>query len=99
LFTFVRSDSNSQDFLNLVTQLDVDLAHRNGVLQSSYYKYNKVQHLETVVVAYVDGVPAGCGCFKPYDTQTVEIKRMYVKPENRGKGISKKSWLNWKNGL
>ena len=31
----------------------------------------------------------GCGCFKPYSANAVEIKRMYVKTENRGKGISK----------
>ena len=75
--------------MDLIQQLDADLAQRNGVTQLSYDKYNKVQNIETVVVAFVDRVPVGCGCFKAYDSQTAEIKRMYVKPENRGKGLSK----------
>ena len=29
----------------------------------------------------------GCGAFKKYDDETVEIKRMFVRPENRGQGI------------
>ena len=85
----IRCNSKSKDFLNLIQQLDADLAQRNGISQLSYDKFNKIQNIETVVVAYVDHVPAGCGCFKPYDSQTAEIKRMYVKPENRGKGLSK----------
>jgi GNAT superfamily N-acetyltransferase len=91
LVTLIRSDSNSQDFLDLVQQLDADLAQRNGTTQLSYNKYNKIQNIDTIVIAYIDNIAVGCGCFKPFDEQTVEIKRMYVKPENRGTGISKKT--------
>ena len=31
---------------------------------------------------------AGCGCFKKFDDNAVEVKRMFVKPEARGKGIA-----------
>ena len=89
MFAFVRRDSNSQDFLDLVTQLDADLSQRNGTLQATYNKYNIIQHIDTVVVAYCNHLPVGCGCFKAYDERTAEIKRMYVKPENRGEGVSK----------
>ena len=90
MFTLVRSDSNSQDFLDLVQQLDADLAQRYGITQLSYSKYNKIQNIDTIVIAYINNIAVGCGCFKPFDKQTIEIKRMYVKLEDRGTVISKK---------
>lgn len=41
-------------------------------------------------VAYDDnGTAVACGALKHFDDITAEIKRMYVMPEHRGKGISK----------
>lgn len=43
-----------------------------------------------VVIAYVNGTPVGCGCFRPMDDPgCIEIKRMYVTPGFRGRGIAK----------
>ncbi|MNL69026.1 Acetyltransferase (GNAT) family protein [compost metagenome] len=37
----------------------------------------------------MDGKPAGCGCYRDAgEGQTVEMKRMYVQDEKRGKGIA-----------
>jgi GNAT superfamily N-acetyltransferase len=41
-----------------------------------------------VVVALDGDTPIGCGAFKPFDEKTVEVKRMYVLPEWRGKGVA-----------
>ncbi|MEO6686566.1 MAG: GNAT family N-acetyltransferase, partial [Dyadobacter sp.] len=30
----------------------------------------------------------GCGCFKIFNDKTVEIKRMFIKENQRGKGIA-----------
>jgi GNAT superfamily N-acetyltransferase len=46
---------------------------------------DKIGH---VVVAYLEGKPVGCGAFKEYSNDAVEIKRMYVLPEMRGRGIA-----------
>ncbi|HYN68372.1 MAG TPA: GNAT family N-acetyltransferase [Ornithinibacter sp.] len=43
----------------------------------------------TVVVAYVDGGLAGCGAFRRHDASIAEIKRMYVRPEHRGRGVAR----------
>lgn len=34
-------------------------------------------------------MPAGCGCFKPFDEKSVEVKRMFVADEFRGKGVGR----------
>jgi putative acetyltransferase len=39
------------------------------------------------LVARVDGAPAGCGALRRVDAETAEIKRMYVAPAFRGRGI------------
>ncbi len=40
------------------------------------------------IVALVDGEAVGCGAIQPVDDQTVELKRMYVRPEHRGNGVA-----------
>ena len=42
------------------------------------------------VVAVVDGEAVGCGAIQPVDDQTVELKRMYVRPAHRGNGIARR---------
>jgi GNAT superfamily N-acetyltransferase len=41
------------------------------------------------VVAYADGVAVGCGALRELDAEAAEIKRMFVLPEYRGRGISR----------
>jgi GNAT superfamily N-acetyltransferase len=43
----------------------------------------------TFVVAYCDGEPAGCGGLHRLREGIAEIKRMYVRPSHRGRGISR----------
>lgn len=40
------------------------------------------------VVAYADGMPAGCGGLRQLSDSEFEIKRMYVTPAHRGTGVS-----------
>lgn len=83
-----RTTSNDLDFQNLVTQLDQDLKIRDGEEHSFYAQYNKLDKIRYGVVYYIDKNPVGCGAIKEYDKITVEIKRMFVKPEYRRQGIA-----------
>ena len=83
-----RATSAHEDFIRLVRLLDADLNGRYGQLQAEYDQYNKIEDIGTVVISYADGNPVGCGAFKPFDEETVEIKRMFVQPEYRGKGLA-----------
>lgn len=86
----VRTDSENRDFIELVSRLDADLAERDGEDHSFYAQFNKIDRIQYVVVAYEDKRALGCGAIKEYDPTTMEVKRMYVLPESRGKGIATK---------
>lgn len=40
------------------------------------------------MVAWLDGQPVGCGGVKKLDAETAEMKRVYVAPEARSKGVA-----------
>lgn len=84
----LRTNSDNPDFHILTQQLDVALCEFYGTKQEDYEEYNRIVNLDTVVLAYIDNVPVGCGCFKKFNKDTIEIKRMFVVPEHRGKGIA-----------
>jgi putative acetyltransferase len=41
------------------------------------------------LVAYVDATPVGCGAIRRLDAATAELKRMYVEPARRGRGVGR----------
>jgi putative acetyltransferase len=75
-------------FQMLIAHLDADLNTRYGVLQSQYDVLNQVIAVDAVVIAFDGETPVGCGCFKRYDAELVEMKRMFVEPEYRGSGMA-----------
>jgi GNAT superfamily N-acetyltransferase len=89
MITFARTDSENNDFRILVALLDAYLKVRDGADHSFYAQYNKIDMIRNAIVCYENNTPIGCGAFKPYDDETVEIKRMFVLPDARGKGIGK----------
>ncbi|AMJ67609.1 GNAT family N-acetyltransferase [Hymenobacter sp. PAMC 26628] len=89
MLRLVRTDSDNQDFQSLVMLLDHYLAEIDDDEHAFYAQFNKVASLSHVVVAYLDDAPVGCGAFKPYAAETVEIKRMFVQPAHRGQGVAR----------
>jgi putative acetyltransferase len=86
----IRTDSANPDFIGLVKYLDADLAIGDGAEHSFYAQFNKIDLLKYVAVAYDEGAAIACGAIKEYAPGTMEVKRMYTSPENRGKGIAGK---------
>lgn len=83
-----KTNSADADFQLLVTELDADLQNRYGEQQAFFSQFNKLNHIHHVIVAYENELPVGCGAFKLFEETVVEIKRMYVQPQHRGKGIA-----------
>ena len=82
-----RTTSDDIEFINLVKLLDNYLAIIDGKEHSFYAQFNKIDTIKNVVIFFDNNYAVGCGAFKSYDELTVEIKRMFVHPDFRGKGI------------
>lgn len=85
-----RTTAAHLDFIALVKKLDAELAERDGEDHAFYDQFNKIEHIRYALVLYEHEEPIGCGAFKEIETNTVEVKRMYVAPGHRGKGLARK---------
>ena len=82
----------SPDAQRLITALDAGLAELYPPEQR-FGPNLKAQHLEggrgAFLVARDSGRAVGCGAIRLNDARTAEVKRMYVEPKQRGKGVGK----------
>ncbi|MFV8372741.1 GNAT family N-acetyltransferase [Flavobacterium sp. LB2P74] len=83
-----KTTSENPDFVNLIGALDKSLWERYPELKTDYWGNNILELNPNVVVIYLNDKPVACGCFKKYDKNTIEIKRMFVSMEARGMGLA-----------
>lgn len=88
MISTLRTDSENQNFIALVAELDADLGERDGEEHAFYHQFNSIQNLKHAIVLYLDEKPVGCGAIKAFDANTMEVKRMYILPEARGKKLA-----------
>ena len=88
MITIKRTDSDDPDFKGLVKLLDADLAERDGAEHGFYAQFNKIDKIRHAVVCCENGQPIGCGAIKAFSDEAMEVKRMYVSPDGRKKGIA-----------
>lgn len=76
-----------QYFAELSARFDVgfDLARSNPALPEEM-----MPPAGFLVIAWLDGAPAGCGALKLVDEGTGEVKRMWTAPTARGLGIARR---------
>jgi len=88
--TITRERPDSADAAALIAELDAHLASLYPVQSRHGYSVERLlaQGVEFFVLRE-DGVPAGCGGIQLFDTEYGELKRMYVRPEFRGRGFGK----------
>lgn len=89
LITIVRSSPSTDLFGRLVKELDAELKMRYGKDQEKFDAFNMIDRHARVVLVLDAETPVGCGCWREMGAGVVEIKRMYVQPAFRGKGIAK----------
>lgn len=103
MLKITRTTPENVDFINLIQKLDKDIEKRDGEEHTFFAQFNKTDHIKHVIVVYEDDRAVGCGAFKTYKDEVAEIKRMFVNPEDRGKGIASKilkeleSWTREEN--
>ena len=97
-----RSTSEDVDFIKLIKELDQDLAHKNGDNNEFFVQFNKIDLIRNVVIIYENDIAVGCGAFKKYCDESIEIKRMFVDPSARNKGFATailRELTNWAKEL
>ncbi|MEZ4357233.1 MAG: GNAT family N-acetyltransferase [Eubacteriales bacterium] len=79
-------------FIQLCHELDAFLNDLVGGEEKrlQYIPHNRLEEIHNAIVAYYEDTPVACASFKHYDNETAEVKRVFIKQEYRGKGISKK---------
>ena len=90
--TIAPEPFESADARRLVAALDAGLAALYPPEQRfgpNFKAHHAAEGRGTFLVARLDGEAAGCGAFTLLDPVTAEVKRMYVRPELRGRGIAR----------
>jgi putative acetyltransferase len=75
----------------LVAELDADLAERYGDEGEPVHAPAEVFDGPggRMLLATLEGVPVGCVGLRRIDERTAELKRMYVRPQARGRGVAR----------
>ncbi len=87
----VYTDGRNQDFSELCRLLDNNLDELVGGFEQrkNYVQYNTLENIHDVVLFYDDDLPCACASFKHYEEGIAEMKRVFVRQEYRGQGVSK----------
>lgn len=87
----IHTDGKDPLFTGLCTELDAYLNELAGGEENraQYVPLNKLDFINDAFVAMDGEIPAGCAAFKRFDDKSAEVKRVFVKPEYRGRGIAR----------
>jgi GNAT superfamily N-acetyltransferase len=87
-----RSTLASADAARLIRALNVELEATFPEPSANHFSLSGEQ-VESgngaFLVAYLDNVAVGCGAVRRLDAVTAELKRMYVDPSVRGRGVGR----------
>ncbi len=79
------------DAMQLIAELDALLTSHYAIESCHGYSVEKlIQQGVAFFVVRVDGVPAGCGGIQLFGKEYGELKRIYVRPEFRERGLAKR---------
>lgn len=75
--------------LELFSEHDDYMIDFLGKDKDCYTRYSAAENIEKVWVAFEDNAPIGCVAYRTKTDGTGEVKRLFIRNEYRGKGISK----------
>jgi len=87
-----RSTLASPDATRLIAALNAELTKTFPEPGATHFSLSHAQVVAgdgAFLVAYLEDVAVGCGAVRRLDEATAEIKRMYVAPSVRGRGIGR----------
>ncbi len=86
----LHTDSNHPAFQQLAAEMEKELFIRDGELAEINHALNKIGFIQNVVVALSGDEAVACGAFREFDSDSAELKRMYVQDSHRNKGLASK---------
>ncbi len=78
----------SADYRMLTKKLDDYYFSLVGDVHARYANLNDPANMGCLIVAYEGNTPIGCGSWKKVDDQTAEVKRIFVEPAYRRRGVA-----------
>ena len=88
--TIVADDAGGETAQRLIQALCAELSERYDNPPSPFVPSDTSGPRSVFLIARVDGEPTGCGALRRIDDTTAEIKRMYVAPTGRRRGIARR---------
>ena len=84
------TDGNDIDFQKFYMKTEEYYSNIVGGIENrkEFIPYNISECITEVLIAYIDGEAVGCAGLKKYSEIDVEIKRVWVEPEQRGHHIA-----------
>ena len=86
----VSMNVTDQSVLQLFSEHDDYMIDFLGDDKWCYIRYNANENIENVWVVYLGNIAIGCIAYRKKSDGIGEVKRLYIRSEYRGKGISKK---------
>jgi GNAT superfamily N-acetyltransferase len=92
-FRVEPADPRSPSATRLIAELSAELARlydRTGDGPGHFRPQDALAPGGIFLIGWLDGQPVACGAIRPVEHDVGEVKRMYVRPEARGRGFSKR---------
>ena len=86
--TFEEAAPDTPEVAALLAAYEKEFLSLNTVEESGWTGEAVHQHIAAMLLVRRDGQPVGCGGLRLRDTTTAELKRMYVVPEERDRGVA-----------
>ncbi len=92
-YSLIRCTGGNQQFRILINELDRELRSFDSDDKADatevYIRQNIVPEDVLVSLVLYGEEPAGCACLRACEEGIFELKRMFVRPEHRGRGLSR----------
>ena len=90
--TICVEHANSEDAQNLIRLLDEDILQRYPALTATHglHPQDLSDPHFVFLIARIEGYAVGCGALRDLQPEVSEVKRMFVLPEFRGRGVARR---------
>jgi len=91
-FSIRRAALDSPDAARLIAALNAELTSAFPEPGANHFGLSAADVTEgdgAFLIAYLDETAVGCGALRRLDAETGELKRMYVDPSARGRGLGR----------